>query len=131
MLDTQTKHTCAYATAADGNTRCLPSGPDVLSSTDYYSDKGCTMPILNVPKDCTTPPAYIGTAETTCAAPAKFHIFNVGSAFTPGTDVYAILGTGSTAACVAVAKTKTHGDWVSAGSEVSASTFVEGTLASE
>ena len=131
MIDTMTMHTCAFVTASDGTFRCLPSGPDVLASTDYFGDKGCTMPILNVPKACMTPPPYIATADTTCGGAAKFHVYPSGSAFTPGADVYARVGSGTTAACVPVKTTSTHGDWVSAGAEAAASTFVQGTLKTE
>ena len=126
MYDTQTKQDCAYATAADGMTRCLPAGTHVVASTEYYSDMGCTMPILTVPKACMTPPPYVTTFKAACNGAATFHVFPSGAAFTPGTDIY--FGDGT--ACVKV-KPKAGADWVSAGTEIAASTFVQGTLASE
>jgi hypothetical protein len=130
MYDTQTKHECAYAFAADGMTRCLPFGPLVVQSTIYYGDMGCTQPILNVPKTCTTPPPYVSTAETTCGGNTSFHVYPSGAAFTPGAMIYLITGSGTSKACTGI-KPAMGADWVATGKEIAASTFVEGTVMME
>ncbi len=131
MYDSQTKQDCAYATASDGTNRCLPAGPHVIASTAYFSDASCKVPILNVPKDCTTPPPYVTTFQTMCGGTTQFSVFPSGAAFTPGVSVYLGTGSGSTAMCMMIKASDVKGAWVGVGAELAPSTFVQGNLEAE
>lgn len=52
--DTELDIDCAFQPATDGSTRCIPR--DLLGLA-YYSDAGCTMPI--VVADCGPPAKYV------------------------------------------------------------------------
>jgi len=128
MYDTQLKVSCAYVTASDGTSRCLPTGLSSVASTSYYSDSHCSQPILNIPSVCTTPPPYVTTFGTDCSGTTTFHVFPSASVFTVGSDVYVGGGSGATGTCVAVSASGSTGTWYATGAELPPSKFVEGTL---
>jgi hypothetical protein len=131
MYDTMLKQPCAYAIASDGTSRCLPTGLSTAVTTAYYSDAHCSQPILNIPSVCTTPAPYVNTVGTACNGVTTVQVYPSGATYTPGTDVYFGTGSGATGTCTAIPSKDLKGAWFSTGTELPASTFVEGTVASE
>jgi len=129
--DSMLKVTCSFATAADGKARCVPFGTGVIDAALVYADAACAQPLGSATKGC-SPGAFASAAVASgpaCGSSGTFHVYPVGSAFTPGTDVYEKSGT----TCVGVPSsniTQTF-DLYQLGSELPSSTFVQGTLQAE
>ncbi len=124
--DTLRNEDCAYGVAADGETRCIPSGKPV---SNIFADAACTQGLADVFKGCATPPTVVSTVQnlpnTTCGSlPSRTHLFPVGTIFS-GT-LYAMNG-----ACV-VADPNIFGtasrDFYSVLPEVPATAFVQATI---
>jgi hypothetical protein len=127
MYDTTLKTPCAFATAADGSSRCLPAGAGSIAATDTFSDSSCTQPIYAAPMGCTQAPSFISTVSASCSGAATFHVYPKGSVYTPGANVYVKAGN----ACNMISTTGSTAYFVSTGSEMPSSMFVQGTLTSE
>ncbi len=131
LHDSQRNEDCSFGTAADGVLRCLPGGAN--TTLGLFADAACTQPLAETSKGC-APSAYATTTDITvgaCNTMAHEHVFMLGSAFT-GTTVYS---KGPTT-CAPYAGTganpfTTSFDFYSVGSEVPASSFVQGSLQTE
>jgi hypothetical protein len=66
--DSTLQTACAFGTASDGVTRCLPTGtPPNYGNDGIFSDSACTMPLaLTLPSSCSSPQYAAGPAATTC-----------------------------------------------------------------
>lgn len=125
---------CYFSKAADGVTRCIPSGQAVggmgYVGTGAFSDSNCTVPLGYAQIGCT--PTYINqtdnTVTQTCTSPGyPVHVYNAGSQFT-GTTIYTKAS--STSACTSqLASTYTSIGYnlYSVGSEIAASSLVSAT----
>lgn len=125
LFDTQTKQECAYANAADGSYRCLPSGIKAVAATSFFNDAKCTQPILNVPAGCTAP-AFVSTVSASCGN-TQFHIFPTGKSFMLPMTIYLA----EAGKCNAVPTKNAMGTWYEVGAELAPSTFVLGTITTE
>jgi hypothetical protein len=123
MHDSQRNEDCAFTIAADGVLRCLPSGS---YSVGVYTDAGCAQPIVGVAKGCTATYAIVAAA-TSCGA--QTHVYTLGPAFT-GAKSYALNDDGIcvTYPATGITTFETTLDLYTLGSEVPASSFVQGTL---
>lgn len=112
---------CAFAPASDGSTRCLPSS---LQYTFYFSNAGCTLPLLILQSDC-SPPAYASTFVGSTCTTTSTGIFPV---TTPSglATVYVKSG----ASCTS---TPTSAGYIyySTGALIPASSFQDATLQTE
>ena len=84
-FDSMRNETCSFGTAADGATRCLPTG--ATQSSLFYTDTACTMTVVSVGSGCSQP-AYVSIpvtpSSTACAVtdPGS-HIYSIGTMMTP------------------------------------------------
>jgi hypothetical protein len=120
MVDTMRNDDCTFIVAGDGQTRCLPASTFAL----YFSDSGCSQPIGQQLKGCSTP-KYASRADgVACYGATAVHlrIYTIASPYsgkvfggTPGscTDVTSSLGPSY--------------DFYVLGAEISPSSFVAGT----
>jgi hypothetical protein len=56
--DTQRKESCGPSLLVDGKTRCIPTGAGIYGAGSYFSDTGCTKPVV-VQLKCQPAPQYI------------------------------------------------------------------------
>jgi len=122
MHDTELKADCGFAVAADGATRCLPTGG--TSPPSYFLNAGCTEHFALVPKGCAKP-AYVQEAITGAACAAgSVRVRSLAGAFT-GAQVFA----GIPGTCTAQPGTvfSSYSDIYSLGAEVPPSSFVKAT----
>lgn len=120
--DSQLGIDCAFVTAADGQTRCLPTG--TANGSGYYADDGCSQPVAEVSKGCAAPKlALVADASGGTCATARLRVLAIGSPLTAG-NVYAKYN-GCTALPVSSAATAV--DLYTTGAETPASTYVAAT----
>jgi len=107
---------CAYAKAADGKMRCLPS--KTMPGSGYFQDAGCTKPLAMVAAtNCAPTPTYVAYFDA-CADAA--HIAPLTGKYS-GTMVHYV-----DSGCIST-PTPTGLTFYTLGAEVAASEFVEGT----
>lgn len=117
VRDTTLGIDCAFQTAADGKTRCLPQ--DLYAA--YYLDDQCTIPLAPQTEACKTP-KYALAQEGTCATQTT-RVYTLGATIDPTTTPYYIR-TSSNCQQVGGSNSLTL---YRLGTEVPASSFVEGT----
>jgi hypothetical protein len=119
--DSERAEDCAFMTAADGKTRCLPQALEFA----YYADAGCTQPMIMAQGSCTVPKYGISVAEASCSLePGSARIYAVGAAINPS-NFYTKAGAG----CYALGPTSPDFTYYSVGAEVPPTDFVAATLA--
>lgn len=118
--DTQRQETCDFQTAADGTTRCLPSG---IGAGGAYADSGCTQPIGITSAGCAAP-KYIRAYSNASCGTGGLHIYSVGSTFT-GTPYVGMPGS-----CTAGGLSPSF-TYYTLGAEVPPTSFVAATLQQE
>lgn len=119
--DTQRKENCAFGTAADGKTRCLPTAGGYAYGS-YFADAACSQEVTGV--GCSGPaPKYINVshASTDGCTVTLASLHSAGAAYT-GTMIYAKSGTTCTALTPSVGLA-----YYFIGDEVPASSFMAAT----
>jgi hypothetical protein len=124
FYDTQLKADCFFGLAADGATRCIPG--TTVPLLGYYTDPGCTQPLLATTAGCGQPTYATKTDTTACTTGATVHAFSVGAPFS-GTSVYFLSGT----TCTGPSPTTSGVAYFSVGGEVTPASLVAGTLQTE
>jgi hypothetical protein len=121
--------TCAFATASDGTTRCLPGDPTNAPKIGLlYSESTCRVPVSIISGPCGgVAPRFAQVVETpamaaTCSYQGATRVFAVGAMVTY--DLYQ--ASGST--CML---SPYGGDAYELGDELPPSTFVQGTQVAE
>lgn len=122
MHDSQLGVDCSYLTAADGATRCLPSGTAAIS---YFADSSCSASIATVAKGCQPAKYAINYSQSTVVCSSyNYAVFQIGAAYT-GT-VYS--GTASSCNAVTAATlTALNSDYYTA-TVVQPGQFVQATV---
>jgi hypothetical protein len=115
--DTGRREACAFATAADGAVRCLPTQSVVVADT--YLDAGCTRPAA--PVTCERP-RYVASFEPACASAARERISAAGAITVP-----AFVFESGADGCVRTANAR-KGRYVSPGVEIDPTAFSAGTI---
>lgn len=120
--DTERNEDCDFATAADGQVRCLPSGASIIG----YSDSGCTQRIVYQNKGCAAPTRAIEIVQGTLCLGTTYaqRIYSVGAAYA-GSQYWS-----KGATCTGPSSTSsllTSYDLYNAGSEIPASSFAAAT----
>ncbi len=126
LYDSQLKVPCAWATASDGTTRCLPTGSAYQGlHIPVFVDSGCSLPLLALPTPgpCTLPTYASSTVSLTAACSSGLSMFSVGSVFTG--PVY----TGTPGSCTA--GTGLAGTTYYSLAPLMPSEFVEGTFTTD
>lgn len=120
LFDTMRNESCSFATAADGQARCLPDGAGVL-----FSDVQCMQTTgVAAPSCATTAPAYARLSRPgTCGTDVS--VFPLG-AQTSGASLFAPDAAGKCGPTSAPSATL-----YSLGTEVAASEFASATLTTE
>jgi hypothetical protein len=126
FYDSQLAVACSFVVAADGKTRCVPSGSAVAVVTSGYADSGCTQPRAAIGSTCTTPKYAIeGVGTAGCPNTPEVQTYSVGSLFS-GTVYDSVAGK-----CDMLNGSETAGyAFYSLGAMVPASSFVEGSVQS-
>ena len=117
MLDSD----CRFALAADGAIRCIPLA--AAFAVGYFTDAGCTQPLVVAPRDCGQPTYAVVTLG---GCPGKSQIFKVAAPFL-APNAFA---PDAMKKCVTVGNPYLMGGYsgYSIGSEVVADTFVAATI---
>jgi hypothetical protein len=126
FYDSQLAVACAFAVAADGKTRCVPSGSAVAVVTTGYADSGCTQPIAAMGSTCAAPKyAVEGVGTAGCPNTPEVQTYSAGALFS-GTVYDSVAGK-----CTMLSGSDTAGyAFYSLGAMVPASTFVEASVQS-
>lgn len=121
VFDTQRNEECYFGTAADGQTRCLPTGIVFAYAAGYFADASCTQPAAIFYGTCATPPRYAVSSvdDPSCAGPARTKFFQVGALLS---SAYSKSGT----SCIAVTPNPGYRFFL-VGPEIPASSFQAGT----
>lgn len=114
-FDSELSIECSFRKAADGETRCLPNGNQVV----YFSDGACQVPIV---VSACPPGAHVLLIEDACSGAAR--VFPVSGSSSPAL-VYIKVGPNCTNVITPSLPI------YSVGAEVSASAFVGTTLETE
>lgn len=85
---------CAYATADDGHTRCLPTGADVMSFDGYYADANCTVPVALAPSPGNCAPQRFVVGTVGAAGSCATSVWQAGAAMPPPGEVFENFGAG-------------------------------------
>ena len=124
--DSQLDIDCQFEAAADGQTRCLPEPKSVYAGS-FWSDSGCTQPIGYALCNGSGASGYaVLSSYSTC--PAVNHVYPVGNPYS-GDHFY--VGNPSSCASEPVSSYSASYAFFSLGSEVPASSFAAGSIASE
>jgi len=120
--DSQRNEDCGFVTASDGTMRCL-GGSGVASVGTYFSDTGCTQPLVlaQTGTGCAVPSIASKATLTSCST-VYYTLFQVGSSFT-GTPY-----SGTPSSCTKVTTTLPGYAVYNLGPEVPASSFVAATV---
>jgi hypothetical protein len=118
--DSQRSEVCAFATAGDGQDRCLPNG----ETASIYADSACTQPIVALTSGCSMPTYVLTAGSATCGATPGTHVFTLGASTTPST-----LYVASGSSCYAAGAPGSGFTYYNAGAEVAATSFVSATTA--
>jgi hypothetical protein len=124
--DAQRNEDCAYAIAADGVTRCLPTA--VTTEPIFYKDAACTQGVVGLvtagPGCPFTPPPYATRVSVPlCGSPDTTSVFPTGALTTVPSPLYYV-GAGT---CQAGPQPSPSLAYYTVGAELSASLFVDGT----
>jgi hypothetical protein len=121
ILDTMTSLPCSYQTAADGMTRCLPTGQASVNPA-FFSDSACSKVAAQGYAGCAAPTYAVGSTASACVTSPTSHVYLVGAV----SSVFEKVGT----TCTAVTGLSASFTFYSLGAEVPASSFVAGSLQS-
>lgn len=110
--DSQLQVECEFKRAADGTERCVPGNPASLSGSPnepapllFFTDSGCTQPILAVRIGCASP-TYVHAASFDCDTTLR--AYAVGGVLPmPGGLVYRL----SAGSCLDVYSSPSFGEW--------------------
>jgi hypothetical protein len=120
-FDSQRNEDCAFQTAADGVSRCMPTA----YATTQFTDAACMNPVVWMPT-CSSPKYASYSDATQC--PSLPHIYPVGAVLTTPTTVYFKSGN----VCTMTTPFGTPGyAYYSIGAEIAPTTFVGSTLQHE
>jgi hypothetical protein len=91
---------CAFATYADGTSRCMPSGADVAPTVSplAFVDSACQLPIGEVSGSACIVPKFVGFAQTTgatCSSATTTTLWRAAE-IAPPTAFYQMIGTSCT-----------------------------------
>ena len=120
LFDSERGESCAFARAADGQTRCLPSGAGVL-----FSDAGCTQSVAVAAPSCDTSAPHYAIALEGSACQGGISVHALGDSVS-APAVYALGADGSCIASAAPGAT-----FYGIGAEVAPSEFVAATRTTE
>jgi hypothetical protein len=118
--DSQRSEDCAFATAGDGQQRCIPDG----AAASVFADSMCTKPIVALAAGCSAPTYVLTAGNATCSATPATHVFAVGAATTPVT-LYVPNGS----SCFPAGPPGSGFTYYGVGDEVAATQFVAATKA--
>lgn len=120
-FDSQRNEDCTFTLASDGKTRCMPPGTEFR----YYTDAGCTTPMVLLQNACAAPRYGIANADAACGVdPTSLHLFAIGAAVSP-----AMIYGKSGASCFAIGPTSPDYQYFAVGAEIPASSFVSASVA--
>lgn len=118
--DSQRSEDCSFQLAADGQTRCLPSGADFR----YFSDAQCSQPMVLMQGSCSAPKYATSATAAACGLdPSATHVFQLGAATNP-TQIYAQAG----GSCYAVGQAASDWQYFTVGAEIPANSFVAASV---
>lgn len=80
--DSQLKTECSFATAADGEVRCLPLGYSLGTSPTEWADPACTIPAVVVTRPSCEPRMFVRRIDTSNPCQVRERVYRLGARIT-------------------------------------------------